>query len=167
MSRSGYCEDGDGDNWSLICYRGAVNAAIKGHRGQMFLAELLAVLDAMPEKVLVAGDLEADGQFCALGIAGKARGCNLASINTYDHDALSNTFNIAESLAREIMWINDESIGEHRWERVETFGPLQPWEDRHPYIRVKNADAGFRRWQAVREWVAANIAAPAPAKEAP
>lgn len=164
MSRSGYSDDGDG-GWALICYRGAVNAAIKGHRGQMFLIELLAVLDAMPEKVLVAGDLEADGQFCALGVAGKARGCNLASIDTYDHAALSNTFNIAESLAREIMWINDEAVGEYRWDRVGVFGPLQPWEDRHPYVRVSNEDAGVRRWQCVRDWVASHIAAKAPKGE--
>ncbi|ENQ7660184.1 hypothetical protein ACEQOL_006537 [Pseudomonas aeruginosa] len=38
MSRSGYCDDLD--NWSLICWRGAVSSAIKGKRGQAFLIEL-------------------------------------------------------------------------------------------------------------------------------
>ncbi|KGC50992.1 hypothetical protein DO66_5867 [Burkholderia pseudomallei] len=35
MSRSGYSDDCGG--WSLIRWRGAVNSAIKGARGQKFL----------------------------------------------------------------------------------------------------------------------------------
>lgn len=35
MSRSGYSDDCYG--WELICWRGAVNSAIKGKRGQSFL----------------------------------------------------------------------------------------------------------------------------------
>jgi hypothetical protein len=59
MSRSGYHDDGGG--WSLICWRGAVAAAMRGKRGQAFLKEMLAAFDAMPEKRLVAGRLVFDG----------------------------------------------------------------------------------------------------------
>lgn len=44
MSRSGYNDDCDG--WALIRWRGAVNSAINGKRGQAFLRELVAALDA-------------------------------------------------------------------------------------------------------------------------
>lgn len=36
MSRSGYTDDCD-DQWALIRWRGAVNSAIKGKRGQQAL----------------------------------------------------------------------------------------------------------------------------------
>lgn len=165
MSRSGYCEDGDGVSWALIRYRGAVNAAIKGARGQEFLRHLLATLDAMPDKVLVAGDLEADGQFCALGVAGHVKGLNLAIIDTYDHATLSGTFNIAESLAREIMWVNDEHVNEWKWVQFEICGPLRFWQERLVDIRVEDTDAKFKRWQTVRDWVAICIATSAKANE--
>jgi hypothetical protein len=150
MSRSGYNEDGDGDNWSLICWRGAVNSAIKGKRGQAMLRDLLAALDAMPDKRLVAGDLEVDGQFCALGVLGQARNLTLASIDTYDWGALGTNFNVAEALAREIMWINDESVRTHEY--VATGEPYT-----NEWKRVEVTNAPLRRWEIVREWVENNI----------
>jgi len=56
MSRSGYSDDCE-DNWSWICWRGAVKSAIRGKRGQAFLRETLAALDALPERKLIAKDL--------------------------------------------------------------------------------------------------------------
>lgn len=61
MSRSGYVDDMC-DEWAMIRYRGAVKSAIRGKRGQAFLREMLAALDAMPEKRLTAGALIFDGQ---------------------------------------------------------------------------------------------------------
>ena len=61
MSRSGYVDDMC-DQWAMIRYRGAVRSAIRGRRGQAFLREMLAALDAMPEKRLTAGALVFDGQ---------------------------------------------------------------------------------------------------------
>ena len=61
MSRSGYVDDMC-DEWALIRYRGAVKSAIRGKRGQAFLREMLAALDAMPEKRLISGALVFDGQ---------------------------------------------------------------------------------------------------------
>lgn len=162
MSRSGYSDDfGDGDPLALGRYRAQVNSAIRGKRGQALLRELLAALDAMPDKRLVAGELEADGQFCALGVVGQARGMNLATIDTYDVEALGPKFNIAEQLAREIMWVNDDHVSDTRWVEIEICGPLQRWRDRFTSIRVPNENAGAERWNEVRNWVASHIAADA------
>ena len=76
MSRSGYSVDGDLDHWQLIRWRGAVNSAMNGKRGQAFLRELLDALDALPEPKLIDHDLvRYDGStdtnlFCALGAVG-------------------------------------------------------------------------------------------------
>ena len=69
MSRSGYTDDYDG--WDLIRWRGAVHSAIRGRRGQAALREIIAALDALPEKWLAANSLEtADGDYCTLGALG-------------------------------------------------------------------------------------------------
>jgi hypothetical protein len=57
MSRSGYDYDGCYDTWASIRYYGAVKSAFRGKRGQAFLKEMLAALDAMPVKELVANVL--------------------------------------------------------------------------------------------------------------
>ena len=160
MSRSGYSDDcGDDDPLALGRYRAQVMSAIRGKRGQTLLRELLAALDAMPDKRLVAGELEADGQFCALGVVGQARGLNLATIDTDDVESLGQKFNIAEQLAREIMWVNDDHVSDLRWFKVEVFGPLEPWQGRFTDFRVPNENAGLQRWHEVRKWVAAHITA--------
>ena len=158
MSRSGYCDDfGDDDPLELGRYRAQVASAIRGKRGQALLRELLAALDAMPDKQLVAGELEADGQFCALGVVGQARGLNLANIDTYDVESLGAKFNIADQLAREIMWVNDDHVQEHRWVQVEICGPVRPgfpeWGSHQQSVRMPNEHAGAERWRAVRDWV--------------
>lgn len=61
MSRHGYTDSCD-DNFALIRWRGAAKSAIRGKRGQAFLRELLAALDAMPEKRLIARELVDDSQ---------------------------------------------------------------------------------------------------------
>lgn len=162
MSRSGYSEDyGDYDPLALGRYRAQVASATRGKRGQALLRELLAALDAMPDKRLAAGDLEADGQYCALGLVGQARGMDLAAIDTYDFESLGLTFNIAEQLAREIMWVNDDHVSETRWTEYEICGPVRmsfPDYGRHiKSIRVPNEHAGAERWRAVREWTAGKI----------
>ena len=130
MSRSGYSDDGE-DGWQLIMWRGAVASAIRGRRGQAFLKEMLAALDAMPVKRLVADDLEKDGEVCAIGSVGKARGTPMAGIDPEDYGAIAKAFGISEALAREAMFVNDES-----W-----FAETTP-------------EARFTR---VRAWVAAQI----------
>ena len=160
MSRSGYTNDGD-DNWALIRWRGAVNRALTGARGQAFLRELLAALDAMPEKSLVSSELESGGEFCALGVVGRARGIDLTGIDTEDWQQVSDEFGIAGAMAREIMWENDECVMEYEWRQVEICGPLRSQFDRHKQSRrVHIAATGERRWNYMRNWALSNLKNP-------
>lgn len=122
MSRSGYSSDID--NWQLIKWGGWVASAIKGKRGQAFLRELIAALDAMPEKRLIDGDLvsEDGADVCALGALGKLKGIDMSGLDTYDHEGLGAAFGIAYQLAAEVMFINDDEYRhldpEGRWRNV-------------------------------------------------
>lgn len=126
MSRSGYDDDCDG--WALIRWRGAVKAAIRGKRGRALLVELRDALDAMPEKMLIAHELvDAGGDFCTLGVIGKARGLALQEIDPEDSDKVAQLFGIAPALAKEIVFMNDEAT----------------WYDETPQ----------QRWIRMRNWV--------------
>ncbi len=163
MSRSGYSDDGyDEDAWAMIRWRGAVNSAIKGRRGQDFLKEAASLLDAMPVKELIVGELEVSGQFCTLGVVGQARGVDMSKIDTEDREQLSKVFNISEALAAEIMYFNDESIGGGReFAEVEICGPMRtgyPDYGQHRIsFRVVDHAAAKRRWQYMRKWIETNI----------
>jgi hypothetical protein len=110
MSRSGYIDDMD-DRWAFICWRGAVNSAIKGRRGQAFLKEMLAALDALPEKKLIAKKLEEDGAVCAIGAVGKTRGIDMTEIDPEDKEQIAAAFGISPAMAAEIAFMNDEAWG--------------------------------------------------------
>lgn len=122
MSRSGYSDDME-DQWRHIMYRGAVASAFKGKRGQSFLKEMLAALDALPVKRLVADELATPdlitcsqwGLFetesvCAIGAVGRARGVDMKALDPEDAETVAGTFGIAESMAREIVFMNDEEF---------------------------------------------------------
>lgn len=159
MSRSGYSYDIE-DPRELGRWRAQVASATRGKRGQRLLLDLLAALDAMPEKRLVTGVLEVsaasdekhaqawvrlfndpsaadryrehyakprtpeyrDGDVCALGSLGRARGVDMSELDPEDPDGVAAAFDIASPLAREIVYINDEcgynETPEQRWTRV-------------------------------------------------
>ena len=124
MSRSGYSDDLD--NWQLIMWRGAVHSAISGKRGQKLLREMLTALDAMPEKALIAHELEtADGHYCALGVVGKARGLDMSTLDPEEAESVAKSFDIAGALVQEISYMNDEcgfnQTPERRWARMRTW----------------------------------------------
>jgi hypothetical protein len=133
MSRSGYS---DGlESCELNMWRGAVHRATIGKRGQAFFRELVAALDAMPVKRLVAGELQTtDGEVCALGSLAKRKGAALKPNDTYDHGKLGETFNIARALAQETMYENDEG---------------GPWR--------REPETPEERWTRVRKWAADQI----------
>lgn len=137
MSRHGYSDDWDGDNWEVIRAAGAYKAAVRGKRGQAFLRELAAALDAMPVKELVDEVLEEDGAYCALGVLGAARGIDLSALDTYDHQLLATTFGVSETLARHVMYENDER----------SF-----WQ---PHMTEQQERE--RRWRRVRNWVESEL----------
>lgn len=109
MSRSGYMDDCE--QWDLIRYRGAVKSAMRGARGQAFLRDLLAALDALPEKKLIEGELETSEGVCALGALARARNMDVTGVDPEACDVVANRFGIAESLAREVVYENDEGVG--------------------------------------------------------
>ena len=120
MSRSGYSDNIE--QWVLIRWRGAVRSAIRGKRGQVFLRDVLGALDGMPEKRLIASELESEGEVCTLGAVGKQRGLDMLELDPCDHKAVAQVFGIAHALACEIMYENDEGgwreTPEQRWTRM-------------------------------------------------
>jgi len=114
-----------------------VTSAIKGRRGQQFLRDTLEALEDMPQKRLVTGALEREGEYCTLGVVAAKRG-QLEALKRFDTDdggyfdtkAVSEHLHIAQALAKEIMFENDEG----------------GWGDT-PEIR----------WMRMRQWVAEQI----------
>lgn len=122
MSRSGYNEDID-CNWNFIRWRGAVKSALRGKRGQAFLREAKAALEALPERKLVKNELAEDGGFCTLGAVGHARGMDLSKLDPDDERRVAYFFGLPRALACEIMFENDEAgpwkeTPEQRWDRM-------------------------------------------------
>lgn len=140
MSRSGYSDDCD-DQWALIRWRGAVASAIRGKRGQAFLREALAALDALPEPALIPNDLTAAGAFCTLGAVGRARGTDLKAVDPDCHESVAQLFEIPHALACEVMWENDEAAVFRETPRA--------------------------RWERMRRWVVANLKDGLPAGDEP
>ena len=132
MSRSGYGPETD-CNWVWIRWRGAVKSAIRGRRGQAFLREMQAALDAMPRRRLIAGMLEDEGEYCALGAVGHARGMDL-SRRDYSEEETAAMFGISQALAAEIMSVNDHDVI-------------------HGYEDDMNGDAEEARFNRVWRWV--------------
>ena len=126
MSRSGYSDDCDGSELNL--WRGAVNSAIKGKRGQTFLRETLSILDAMPDKRLISNSLNepSTGEFCTLGVVGSVRGLDMESLEASENSVIARCFGISNAMACEIINENDEGYWglagletpEQRWTRM-------------------------------------------------
>lgn len=124
MGRANYCDDID--HRALAMWRGAVASGLRGARGQSFLREAIAVMDAMPVKVLVDSALEADGAYCTLGVVGAARGVNLGAIDPEDHHEVARQFNLSDAAAREIMFENDEG-GHYNEQPAVRWGRMRAW----------------------------------------
>jgi predicted outer membrane lipoprotein len=157
MSRSGYSDDCDG--WALIRWRGAVSQAIRGKRGQAMLGEMLQALDALPEPSLAAESLvTADGEYCALGALGQARGIDLEHIDPDDRGSVAQAFGVAEALAAEIMDMNDrETFDERGYFNFDVCGPMRRWESHRQLRWTADPKAGRIRWSRMRSWVISNI----------
>ena len=120
MSRSNYSEDIE--EWALIRWRGAVNSAIKGKRGQALLAEMVQALDAMPVKCLIANKLISEkGEVCALGAVAQHKSLKVDNVDPENSEEVAAIFDIANALACEIAYMNDEHYGDNpeaRWKRM-------------------------------------------------
>ena len=128
MSRSGYSDDPE----NLALYRAAVERAARGKRGQAMFREMLEALDAMPERGLLMSVLVAPEGVCALGCLGQARGIDMTGLDPGEWEDVARAFDIADSLAREVVFENDEA-----------------------YYRGEETPEA--RWERVRKWVVSNI----------
>lgn len=147
MSRSGYSEDCD----NLGLWRGAVQRAISGKRGQAFLREMASALDAMPVKELVADDVVRDSEHvCAMGAVVVARKLDVSEVDVYDADATAEMLGIAGALAKEIAYENDECGRVYDVEGPPAWG----------YVRPTREETPGERWTRMRAWVAANLRSP-------
>lgn len=131
MSRSGLIEDCE-DVLAFGRWRGNVRRSLRSKRGQEFLRELLAAMDAMPEKRLVRDALEHEGEVCALGVVYRARGIDAKDRDLYEAESVANILNISHPMAAEIIWENDDR-----------------------YVRDETPE---QRWARMRKWVEAQIA---------
>jgi len=141
MSRSGYSDDCENPG----LWRGAVQRAISGKRGQALLIAIRDALDAMPVKELEGGSFQSpEGAYCTLGVLGANRGIDLAAMadaaEQGDFDVISSAFGSANALVQEIMFENDEGNNWHNY----LHGPETPAE----------------RWQRMRNWVAERLTSP-------
>lgn len=107
----------------MIRWRGQVASAIRGNRGQALLRDLLAALDVMPVKALIAEELVTEeGDVCALGAVGMARGVDMSELDPYEPEYIASVLDIATPLAQEIAYENDEGgwreTPEQRWVRM-------------------------------------------------
>lgn len=142
MSRSGYTDDGDCD-YNVNPYYGAIASACRGKRGQAFFRELLIALDEMPEKRLIAEFLEKEGEFCTLGVLGAKRGLDLEKIDPDDPKLVGEQFGIAETLAREVVYENDECYSQYDYVHG---------------VRVdKGPETPEQRFARMRKWVESKI----------
>ncbi|WP_311238281.1 MULTISPECIES: hypothetical protein [unclassified Xanthomonas] len=97
------------------------------------LRDLIAALDALPEKELIAGIVEQDGCFCALGALAHFRGTDLDQGEhggtDYDFEAnrAARRLNIAHQLVQEVVFENDEA-GEWRYPHGQHEPPEARWE---------------------------------------
>ena len=126
MSRSSYSEDYE--TWDWIRWRGAVASAIRGKRGQLFLKEMVAAMDQLKEKRLIADTLCKRGEFCAIGTVGAARQMEM-KVDDFDRERIAQMFGISPALAAEIMFMNDEAVlsetPEQRFTRVRAWADQQ------------------------------------------
>lgn len=140
MSRHGYVNDGDWDNNSNL-YRGTVAMSIRSKRGQAFLVDLAEAMDAMPDKVLIAGELiDEEGNCCAIGAVCKSRVIDVTKIDYGDQELVGKAVGIARQMVAEIEYENDDGgwyeTDEQRWRR------MRQWVERNIVHQTKSATSG-------------------------
>jgi hypothetical protein len=144
--RSGLSEDyADEDPLAAGRWRAAVRSALYGKRGQAFLRDLAAHMDAMPVRELYANVWdEPQGPVCALGVVTRARGIDTSMHDPEDDqgaEIVAEALNIAPAMARTIVWENDDTYSRNV---VGAHGQTY-WLNGH--------EDPAQRWQRMRRWV--------------
>jgi hypothetical protein len=138
--RSGYSYDYNLKDLGL--WHGCVLSAIRGRRGQRLLRELLAALDALPVKRLIAGEfVDGDGDVCVLGAGGRRLGIrDIGEIDPAAHEMLGKRFDVSACLIAELEFVNDEDT----WLKIETpekrFARVRRWLKRNIKTTAKGED---------------------------
>jgi hypothetical protein len=96
--------------WDVVRWRGAATSAIRGHRGQAFLTELLSEMDRMPSKRLITNNMEKNGEVCALGVIGRKRGIDMTNLDIEDSTFTASALHIADAMVCEIIGLNDDTL---------------------------------------------------------
>ena len=145
MSRAGF-GDGDDSDYPYELWEKTCELALNGKRGQKFLRELVAALDALPEKKLIAGQLKDEtGAVCALGAVCVRKHLYTPALEPREDEEylhwppLAGALKISETLVRLVEHENDES---------------DEWRD-HKLTPEE-------RWQHVRQWAKDMIKEPQP-----
>jgi hypothetical protein len=140
MSRLYQDDCGDAEPWMEGQQAGALRSAIRGNRGQQFLRDLVAGLDALPEQKLSAGALENEetGCCCAFGAVRRYRGTDAVPLyfdpreEDLDPSHFAEPFNVATALAWEVVEANEgwsasncEAAMRQRWSRVRAWAARQ------------------------------------------
>ena len=150
MSRSGLWEPDFTDRDDILAFgrwRAATKSALRGKRGQKFLRELLATLDAMPDKRLIEGELVTpEGEVCAVGSYLRAKSLNPEGIDYYDYDAIADVCGVNPKVIQELEYHNDAYGRE--WVPVPNVGT------HHESMRI---DSPEKRWREIRSWVTGHI----------
>jgi nitrate/TMAO reductase-like tetraheme cytochrome c subunit len=90
----------------------------------------------LPEKALIANELQQGGNYCAIGAVGVKRGVDMSNLDPDDAATVSGKFDIAEQMAQEIVYENDENTWNFAQNRTET---------------------SQERWLRMRAWAVANL----------
>jgi hypothetical protein len=139
VSRSGYGDDDDWDEysqWRYIRWRGRVTSAFRGKRGQDFLRELLAALDALPSKRLIADEIvTADGECCAIGALALQRKMDVSAVDVEDCEDVGRAFGIAGPMAAEIEHMNDERYDSSNYTPERRFAAMRRWIAKQIVVR--------------------------------
>ncbi len=145
--------EGESDNpldWGR--YEAAKRSTLRGRRGQAFLRELVAALDALPQPELSEGALgdQRTGCVCALGAVALAQGQSFADLAKDDGngspDEAAEWYSISPTLANEIISANDDwrdgntvDVRRSRWRHV------RAWAVRH-LIEAPQREAEAQPW---------------------
>ena len=120
-------------------WQGAVLRAAKGARGQAMLTDLVEALDELPVHELAAGVFDDRDGCCAFGALARHRGVTLDDLDPEAEglrDDVATRFNIAPSLAADIMARNDS----------------------HGDLFGGGGETGAARWARIRAWAVSKLA---------
>jgi hypothetical protein len=132
---------GQHDLWQANCLR-----CIKGKKGQAALRELEQALLALPEKRLIAYELEdAEGEVCAIGALAKYRNHTPKADPEWEMEQVGVELGMPEMIAWKIVAMNDVEL-DWRWDKKTGKSVQITPEERYERILAQ-----VQKWTAVTD----------------